>query len=118
MSEDTATRTAWQLARLADCMDPDSNESAGARFLERVEADYLEAVEDERYDGDETPHEIADNAVPVYTHERWQAFVDLGAYQEDVTELGDDGSDLTQSAAVALYMIAQRLVYALAAEDN
>lgn len=115
----TATaRTANQLARLADCPSPDSPTSPGAHFLESVADSYQEAAADERYDEDDSPHEIADAAVPVYTHERWQTFVDLCAYQEDTTELGDDGSDLTQSAAIALYMIAERLVRALADEDE
>lgn len=106
------TYTAWQLARLADCMDPDSPDSPGAQFLDSVESAYRDAVNEGWYD-DDSPHEIADNAVPVYTHARWLTFVDLGAYQEDTTDLGDDGSDLTQSAALALYMIADRLVRAL-----
>jgi hypothetical protein len=110
--EDT-TLTSWQLARLAGCADPDSLTSPGALFLDRVEADYIERVADGDYDEDDSPHEIADGAVPVYTHDRWTTFVDLGAYEEDTRELGDDGSDLTQSAAVALYMIAERLVRAL-----
>jgi hypothetical protein len=53
--------------------------------------------------------------VPIYTHERWQVFVDLQAYQEDVSEYGD-ADDLTNAAGVALYMIAERLVHALATE--
>lgn len=113
----TDTHTVYQLARLADCMDPDSTLSPGGLFLDRIRDAYLEAVADEWYDGD-SPRELADSAVPVYTHERWQVFVDLGAYQEDVTELGATGDDLTQCAAVALYMIAERLVYALAQEDE
>lgn len=114
----TDTHTVWELARLAGCMDPDNAESPGARFLSRVADDYREAIADEWYD-DDSPHEIADSAVPVYTHERWQVFVDLGAYQEDISEYGDDyGADLTGAAAVALYMIAERLVYALAQEDE
>ena len=113
----TDTYTPYQLARLADCLEPDSPESPGAKFLERVADDYREAVE-YGYDADESPHEIADNAVPVYTHARWETFTDLGAYQEDVTELGATGDDLTQCAAVALYMIAERLVRALADEDD
>lgn len=115
---DTETHTAWQLARLADCLDPDAPDSPGARFLERVAADYREAIADETYDADDSPHEIADNAVPVYTHDRWQVFVDLGAYQEDVTELGATGDDLTGCAADALYMIADRLVRALHDENE
>jgi hypothetical protein len=105
--------TAWQLARLADCLDPDSTESPGAAFLDGVEADYWERREDDDYDADDTPHEIADAAVPVYTHDLWATFVDLGAYQQDPSELGADVSDMTQCASVALYMIAARLVRAL-----
>lgn len=107
------TYTAFALARLAECYSPDSADSPGARFLDSIEADYRDRRDEGSYDEDDTPHEIADAAVPVYTHERWQTFVDLGAYEEDTTELGDDGSDLTQSAATALYMIAERLVRAL-----
>lgn len=107
------TYTAFALARLAECYSPDSPDSPGARFLDSIEADYRDRRDEGSYDEDDTPHEIADNAVPVYTHERWQTFVDLGAYEEDTTDLGDDGSDLTQSAATALYMIAERLVRAL-----
>ena len=113
MSDQTETRTAWQLARLADCLDPDSPESPGAQFLARVESDYLERIEDDDYDEVDSPHEIADNAVPVYTHDLWATFTDLGAYQEDVTELGEYGEDLTQAARIALYMIADRLVRSL-----
>lgn len=107
------TYTAWQLARLADCMDPESTDSPGAQFLDRVESDYRERIEDESYDEDDTPHEIADSAVPVYTHDIWQTFTDLGAYQEDPSELGADPSDMNQCAQTALYMIADRLVRAL-----
>lgn len=114
----TDTHTAWQLARLADCMDPDSTNSPGAQFLHLVESCYHDAIAEEWYDADDSPNEIADNAVPVYTHDRWQTFVDLGAYQEDATELGADASDLTQCAAVALYMIAERLVRTLHDEHD
>lgn len=113
----TETLNAYQLARLAECPGPDSLTSHGARFLERVQDDYREAVEDERYD-DDTAHEIADGAVPIYTHEMWLTFVDLCAYQEDPSELGYDGSDMDKDGSACLYIIAQRLVYALHAEDN
>lgn len=116
----------FQLATLADCYSPDTWDSPGARFLARIARDVADYVADdadgardtigELTDGD-AAHEIADGAVPIYTHDRWATFVDLGAYNEDVTEFGEpDGSDLTAVAGVALYMIAERLVRALAEE--
>lgn len=115
----TQTRTAWQLARMAGCSDPDSDSSPGAQFLNSIESDVLERIEDN--DGqwdDDYAYEIADNAVPIYTYNLWTTFVDLGAWAEDPTELGNDGSDMEASARVCLYMIANRLAYAVAAEHE
>jgi hypothetical protein len=122
----------YHLASLADCTSPDSADSPGAKFLAGIAeavAEHCNQYAGTPDDGDDWPlivgellngdaaHEIADSAVPIYTHERWQTFVDLGAYNEDPAgELGDDGSDLTQTAGAALYLIASRLVGALAGE--
>ena len=66
-------------------------------------------------------HEIADNAVPVYTHRKWQTFTQLGAYDEDVSELVH-GREITGDDVcnAALYIIADRLLRALSEElaDN
>lgn len=119
----------YHLATLADCYSPDGDDSPGAGFLAGIARDLAERVTygadtadeyranlAEITDGDGA-HEIADGAVPIYTHQRWATFTDLGAYNEDVTELGDgDASDLTGLAGVALYIIAERLVRALAEE--
>ncbi len=107
--------TAHSLANMADTACPDTQESAGAQFLLRVQdwvneaLEYEEDLEDVR----DRSGEGADGAVPVYTGEIWSAFVDLGAYREDPTELGCDGSDMDQAARVCLYMIADRLIHAL-----
>jgi hypothetical protein len=119
----------FHLADLADCTSPAGPDSPGARFLASIARDVAERFGDDSMEpaelagivGDLTDgdgaHEIADSAVPIYTHDRWATFVDLGAYNEDPAgELGDDGSDLTQTAGAALYMIARRLVVALAEE--
>lgn len=114
----------FSLATLADCASPDTSDSPGAQFLARIARDVAEHVGDaplgwsDQLGGlDDAAHEIADSAVPIYTHERWQTFVDLAAYHEDVTELAaPDSFDLTGLAGVALYMIAERLVRALADE--
>lgn len=119
----------FHLSGLADCYSPDSSDSPGAEFLASVARDVAEHVEPYRTDEDDldvyrarvddlqqdAAHEIADSAVPIYTHDRWATFVDLGAYNEDVTEFVEV-SDLTDAAGVALYMIASRLVAALAQE--
>ncbi len=119
--------TSWQLARLAGCADPDQHDglgfenaepregSAGANFLRRIEQDvdeYLNDKDDDR-DSDDVVHEIADGAVPVYTHSLWAAFTDLSAYLEDPSDLTEDASDMTAAAASCLYMIAGRLAGAL-----
>lgn len=113
----TTTYNAYELARMAECMSPDSLDSPGAQFLLRIQDDYNEAVEEDYWNEDETPHEIADNAVPVYTHQMWLTFVDLGAYQEDPSELGYENDDMDKAGSACLYLIAQRLVYALAKDE-
>jgi hypothetical protein len=115
--------TVWQLTRMADVADPNALDSAGAKFLVHVRDAYVEHVEykgedfDPSEDIDDTAHEIADGAPDVYTSTRWTEFVDLAAWNEDVSELMPEaGNDLTAAAGVALYMIAERLVYALHSE--
>ncbi|WJN62849.1 Ocr-like antirestriction protein [Streptomyces phage phiScoe2] len=127
--------THWSLSVDAESGTPDSDESAGARFLsgirdsvieavewrvEHSEMTLTEAVEDIRYDG--TDGEIADGAVPIYTYDKWQTFTDLTAWTEDVSEIADTSvySDLDTQAGWALYLIAYRLVAKLLQdiEDN
>lgn len=119
----TEKRTVWQLARLADCTDPDTSTSDGAEFLRGVEYSTVEAFHnadfDERADScwiGDTSHEIADSCVPVYTHEMWSTFADLAAWNEDPSEYGTESDDMTKCAMVCLYMIGQRLASALLEE--
>lgn len=109
----TAPHTPYSLAEVAGCFAPDSPTSPGAVFLLGI----AEHVADSRDDGEDAAAYIADAAVPVYTHDVWAAFVDLGAYREDPSELGDDGSDMTKSASLALYVVADRLASALLSEQ-
>lgn len=117
----------WRLSHAAECGSPDSLTSPGAVFLGRVRDALLEAVEwkltDESaetltealssVDSDGT-HELVDGAVPVYTHERWSAFVDLQAYSEDTDELtGGENVEMTDRAGIALYVIGERLATVL-----
>ena len=102
----------YVLARMADCASPDSEDSPGAHFLEMVADSVVEAVEygDDR---DDIPWAAADQCVPIYTYDVWRTFVDLGAWQEDPTELGADGSDMEQAAKVCLFAIGERLAAAV-----
>lgn len=118
---------AFELARMADTHSPDSSESVGAGFLTRVRDSAVESITDTHetypdFDGETlgdwllnngSISEIADNAPSIYTHERFQQLVDLCAYQEDVSELAGDETDMEKLAGVALYMVAERLVNAL-----
>ena len=111
---------------------PSAEGSPGANFLRRVESDAFELADElattvdedragsyiDRADYDGRLSEYADGAVPVYTHERWQVFTDLCAYDEDTDDLAGPDTDMTQRAGIALYMIAERLLCAiLEAED-
>lgn len=113
--------TAYNLASMADCGSPDSPESVGAMLLVHVRdavVEYLKGHDAGQYNEDERDayaHEIPDGAPSFYTHKRWAEFVDLAAYNEDPTEYGAP-DDMNQAAAVCLYIIAERLFWALLAE--
>ena len=103
---------AYVLAGMADCASPDSEDSPGARFLTMVADSVVEAVENDD-DRDLIPWTAADECVPICTCDVWRTFVDLGAWQEDPTEYGADGSDMEQAAKVCLLMIGERLAAAI-----
>ena len=106
---------------VADTTGPDSETSEGARFLTLVRDAMLESLE-WKVDHDDVDlaqaarilrddsHELADGAVPVYTHNRWLTFADLAAWQIDVSEYTGGGEDMTTLAGIALYEVARVLV--------
>lgn len=115
-------RSVWALARDADCLTPDTDK--GQAFLVNVRDAVMERIEEGEWDdvadfdrlfGD-IVWEIADSAVPIYTHDLWTVFGDLGAYFEDPTELGFEGEDMNKGASTCLYMIADRLAASLREE--
>ena len=120
----TPTPTVWHLARLADCADPDSPASPGARFLVHVAEAVNEAVRWEHsengltmaeavaYIAEDGRHEIADGAVPIPTRDLWAVFVDLGAYDVDFSEFGGMPATMDDAARMALYDFADRLALA------
>lgn len=113
----------WQLAGLVDCYhdNPESElflTSIRDAIIEQTE--YTEPDDWEREiveDYSDRRHEIADNAPNVYTSTMWSEFIGTRAWQ-----WSDDVSDLEPSLAhgienvarVHLYVIADRLAYALA----
>lgn len=116
----TEETTVWQLARSAECGDPDGLDSPGAMFLTHVAAD-VDELRERVADGEDVSdviHELADALVPVYTYERWQVFTDLAAWEQDVTDYAPDSSDMTEAAGVALYIIAERLLQDLVQSDG
>jgi hypothetical protein len=116
---DIRSMTVYTLARLADCAEPDTDETAGADFLRytaRDTAEHIAYVDDVRdIDVCDAAHDIADGAPSVYTAHRWAQYVDLAAYTEPIAD--DYGADVytdpTAGAGVALYAIAHRLTCAL-----
>jgi len=116
-------RNAYILAGMAECSTPDNHESPGAEFL-RVVIDSLaervawNSAHDEAEDLTDIVNETADGLVPIYTYEMWKTFLDLGAYDQDITELVDASADMDQEARLALYVIAERLCRAVITEDT
>lgn len=111
--------SAFMLCRdaLAECGRPDDVASSGARFLTHVRDETLDLIATfveqdhfkygEENEWHEAVTEMIDGLIPVYTYDRWQTFIDLEAYHEEV-DLGGY-SDLNDVAAAALEQIAVRL---------
>ena len=130
----TRALNALQLGRLID-VSPENDEAQS--FLTGIRDAVVEMTAEidpedwrremvEDYSG--TGTEIADGAPDVYTWTKWQEFIGLAAWQEDLTDYeipadvdGYHGA-LDAGATLALYAMARRLVTAiaesLAPEDN
>lgn len=94
-----------ELAVLAECQ---CNGPHAASFLSGIYGSFLHDLP--QYDDVEDGiHELADGSVPVYNSDRWEVFVELQAWQEDISDYGNPES-LTQGAGIALYAIARRLL--------
>ena len=116
--------TSYELAGIAGCELTPGLEgwgTLGCIFLLNVRDDLVERAEWNAREYGTPPteddcHEIADSAVPVYTHDLWRTFVDLSAWRQDdeADELTGAETDLDGRAQVALYVIAYRLAIRLA----
>ena len=107
--------TAYSLAYMAECGDPDSLDSTGAEFLKSVRDDVLENFLNDSWGTyyEDTIGQLVDSCVPVYNHEIAKAFVDLLAYREDVSDYFDYEGDTVKLMQVSLYVIGDRLANAL-----
>lgn len=99
----------------------DADDTIGATDDDMDPVGVLEQLADTVQDADTYTDgwaEVADNAVPVYTHPRMVLYVDTLAYREDVAELGYGESyvEPVDAAGVALYMQAERIAQATATE--
>jgi hypothetical protein len=114
----------YTLANMADTGTPDNgtecNYSYGADMLDTVRLSFIEYVDyvgtDYTEDGArDAGHEIVDGAIPIYTGQVFATLVDLDAWAEDITELGEF-TDMLSAANAALYLVSSRLWDALVAE--
>lgn len=114
----------FYLSSLADCMSPDSTESAGFEFLTSVRDDVLERLDEwsreardnnlERWCQDcDIAYAVASEAPDYRTYFKWLQFADLGAWQEDFEGEYGDIRDMDDAASWALYEIARRLAEAI-----
>jgi hypothetical protein len=122
-------RTVWELARMAECSDPDKTDSPGANFLRAIESSVKDALSYGYEQGDdvtsdewqsERSSELADYCVPVYTHNLWVTFVDLAAYSEDLSDWAyeHDTDSPERLPSLALYVIGERLSLALFEDET
>jgi hypothetical protein len=107
--------TAYSLAYMAECGDPDNMDSSGAEFLKSVRDDVLENFLNDSWGTyyEDTIGQLVDSCVPVYTHEIAKAFVDLLAYNEDISDYVDYSGDMIKLMQMSLYVIGDRLANAL-----
>ena len=121
------TKNTYTIYRLANMIEASIEDTAseGGHWLEQVARGWLDCERDEAIeygtDLDDAIHEAADGAVPIYTGHRWQVFTDLQGWQfseEIAKEFGALPTDMTDAIAVVLYVLAERLIYALEEERD
>ena len=115
--------SAYRLSLKAGVESPDALDSHGAQFLTSVRDALVEWVD---YNLDETIETLSEKAqddafeqvdatVPAYTHQLWQTFTDLAAYDDE--SAGEfAGGTMTETVSYILVRIAERLFVALAEE--
>lgn len=114
-AEELKALTAYSLAYMAECADPDTLDSIGAEYLKDIRNDVLETFENDAWGTyfEDTIGQLVDSCVPVMNHDIAKAFVDLCAYREDVSDYVDFNGDMIKLMQMALYVIGDRLANAL-----
>jgi hypothetical protein len=98
----------YELASIADIATPSSKSSPGAEFMESVQSVMMDYLSSEL---EQVPiNEAADASLNVYTHDIWLQFVDLCAYNEDISGITSESQSMTERAMLSLYLIAERLI--------
>lgn len=118
------THTAYRLANMIEA-SIESNTGEGARWLECIASNWIsegrDLVTEYGMELGDAIHQEADGIVPIYTGHRWEVFTDLQAWQfsdEVAQEFGPLPTDMTDAIGVILYVLAERLIYALEAERD
>ena len=129
--------TAYHLSDEAGVQGPDNRESPGAVFLRSVRdaaVSYYDEAPNVLCENEwataadwwhDATHELADNAVPLPTYERWQVFTDLCLWADEatldiptLTRFDDHGYpvDMTAQATAVIYEVAHRLTWIVLTE--
>lgn len=109
----------YELADMVDVSTPDGSYSPGADFLNGIRDDVHERLrngttaDDLRNESGTIASEFVEIIESRGTHRKWAAFVDLGAWQEDLSEFGsfEDAEDVANRA---LWQIADRFCHKVA----
>lgn len=114
-ADELRAKSVYELARLAECGDPDSVESAGAEFLKSVVEAVIEAFE---YDSwgtypEDTASQLADDCVPIWNYTVAQTWTDLTGWVIDADDLSEGVTDVIKLMSIALYVAGDRLARAL-----
>lgn len=114
----------WQLARLASCGEPDTDESPGAPFLQEIRDEVVAMFESVVYDHgldgvrvrdvEALCHDTSAEAIDTNTHGKWCTFVDLAAYLGTLGTGDLAPSKMDDVVDTALCTIGDRLVGTLA----
>ena len=109
--EELKSLNAYQLADIAECGVPTNQNNDGAEYLNDIRDDILNAYIENTLDDypHDTLNEIIDSNMPIYTGQFWRVFTDLEAYNEDASDFGYDGADMTRLATGCLWVIGHRL---------
>lgn len=127
MTESVRTTTASQLSHMAGVSHPDSPTSLGSEWLTDLRDAAVERFDYLNAEGDDISpeadwHDVAtemiaenDNDGPyiVGTYRAWSVFIELSAYEEDLSDLGVESipaDDVYKLPAYALGIVAQRLL--------